>query len=417
MKLFTLYSRINLVTTIAIFVLSAIAFYFLIDYIIIGQVDDDLKIEQREITTYTSEHNQPPEAVRVGDQRIVYTAVDRPYEKTIYETVVLYDSTEKEKGNYRVLAFGVGTTNNQYKVTVTKSLEQTDDLVQSIFYIILCTILLILVATFIINRLVLKKLWRPFYNTLEKLKTFEIGKKSTLKFGPSKIDEFTFMNAVLESTTSKAQHDYLLLKEFTENASHEMQTPLAIIRSKLDLLIQDEQLSADQSKAAQGAYEAIQKLSRMNHSLLLLTKIENNQFLEITYINLQEKIETKAEAFRELWEAKNISIQASLQPAFVQMNNELAEILLNNLLSNATRHNYENGHITITLTNNTLIISNSGPLQSMEEDHLFTRFYKPAQTNESNGLGLSIIKQICEVSNFKIAYQFHRNEHSFTIRW
>jgi signal transduction histidine kinase len=157
------------------------------------------------------------------------------------------------------------------------------------------------------------------------------------------------MNQTLEKTTSQARREYSLLKEFTENASHEMQTPLAIIRSKLDLLIQDENLSEDQSKTMQSAYSAIEKLSRLNQSLLLLAKIENNQFAETTNIDLKQKIEEKLDAFHELWQNQNISVSSSLKDATVDLNSELTEILLNNLLSNATRHNFSNGSIRIIL--------------------------------------------------------------------
>jgi signal transduction histidine kinase len=417
MKLFSKYTRINLVATIIIFLLASGAFYYLISYIVIDQVDDDLKIEQREIETFIKVHNAVPEPVLVRDQKITYTPLQQPYNKIQYTTLPLFDSIENKKKVFRELLFGIYANKTWYQVAVAKSLDDSADLIHSILYITFATILLILLATFIMNRILLKRLWKPFYDTLSAIKNFKVGKKQDGVFQKTEIEEFTLMNKILEKTTTQAQIDYFILKEFTENASHEMQTPLAIIRSKLDLLIQDEYLSEKQSKTVQSAYSAIQKLSRLNQSLLLLTKIENQQFEEITTVNFNKKIEEKVEAFHELWQTENISISVSLKDAFIEMNNQLADILLNNLLSNATHHNFTNGDIDIELNKTQLRVTNSSLNPPLDKFRLFTRFYKNLESTEHNGLGLSIMKQICEVSGFNIDYSFHTNHHSFTIVW
>jgi signal transduction histidine kinase len=300
---------------------------------------------------------------------------------------------------------------------VAKSLEGTDDLIHSILLISFTTILLILIASIIINRILLKKLWKPFYDTLATVKDFKIDNKQSLHFPVTKIDEFDFMNQTLKKTTSRAQQDYLVLREFTENASHEMQTPLSIIRSKLDLLIQGENLSEEQSKTVQTTYQAIEKLSRLNYSLLLLAKIDNNQYAETSSVDLKQKIEEKIDAFNELWQNQNISVSASLAPASVHMNNELADILLNNLLSNATRYNMPGGVIKIELTNKSLAVSNNSLQKELDPLRIYSRFYKQEGDHGQNGLGLSIIKQICDVSGFKIDYLFKDGQHLFTISW
>ncbi len=417
MKLFTKYNRINLIATIIIFLLASVTFYLALRYILIRQVDEDLKIEQREIQTYAEEHGFLPESVPVKDQKITYTPAISPQQKRKFTTIVLYDSAEKEKNSYRVLLFGVKAGGKFYNITVAKSLEGTDDLANSILLISSATILLILVASLVINRVLLKRLWRPFYDTLNTIKNFKLGKKQFLHFPSTRIDEFVFMNQTLEKTTNLAQQDYILLKEFTENASHEIQTPLAIIRSKLDLLIQDEHLSENQSRVVQSAYQAIEKLSRLNYSLLLLAKIENNQYAETSPVNLKQKIEEKINAFHELWQSQNISVSISLVNAIINMNNELADILLNNLLSNATRHNVPGGNIKIEISNKSLCISNSSLQKGLDQRRLYSRFYKQEGVHGQNGLGLSIIKQICDVSGLKIDYSFRHEQHLFVISW
>jgi signal transduction histidine kinase len=225
------------------------------------------------------------------------------------------------------------------------------------------------------------------------------------------------MNQTIQRTTNQAQQEYSLLKEFTENASHEMQTPLAIIRSKLDLLIQDENLSEDQSKTMQSAYSAIERLSRLNQSLLLLAKIENNQYAETSSINLKDKITEKLVAFHELWQNQEISVTTSLEDSKLNLNPELADILLNNLFSNATRHNFSNGFIKVDLKEKELTISNSSTEKELNSKQMFLRFFSQDKKSRYNGLGLSIIKQICDVSGLSIRYLFAGNEHQFVLSW
>ncbi|MFI5187667.1 MAG: sensor histidine kinase [Chitinophagales bacterium] len=417
MKLFVKYNRINLLATIIIFLFASLAFYLALRYILMKQVDEDLRIEQHEIETYVKEHSSLPESIPVKDQKITYTATDEILKRRKFSNIEIYDSIEKEKNPHRVLLFTIKVNDTTYAVTVAKSLERTDVLINSILLISFSTILLILAATFIINRILLKRLWKPFYGALDVLKSFKLDRSQSLNFPSTNIDEFGLMNQTLETTTSQAKKDYLLLKEFTENASHEMQTPLSIIRSKLDLFIQHENLSEDQSRTMQSAYLAVEKLTRLNQSLLLLAKIENNQYAETTTVELKQKLEEKTEAFHELWQNQNITVTTSLQESAVTMNKELADILLNNLLSNATRHNYPGGFIHIELKNDQLKITNSSKQNQLDQQRLFSRFYKETNSREQNGLGLSIIKQICDASGFRIHYSFENGKHSFITTW
>ena len=417
MRIFTTYNRVNILATIIIFLLSSLAFYFAIRYILINQVDDDLKIEQREIETYVREHNTLPESISVNDQKISYALSDKLIEKRKFSTSSSVDATDKEKESFRILQFGITANGKIYTITVAKSLENTDALTTSILLIVSTTILLMLIVSFFINRILLRRLWRPFYQSLDVMKDFRIEKKQPPTFSSTSIDEFVFMNETLQKSATQAQKEYSLLKEFTENASHEMQTPLAIIRSKLDLLIQNENLSEEQSKPIQSAYNAIEKLSKLNQSLLLLAKIENNQFGETVAINMKQRIEEKSEAFSELWQNQQISVSTHLNDVTVTLNSELCEILLNNLLSNATRHNHSNGFIKIILNDKHLEISNSSNGKGLPTDQMFSRFSSPQKENHHSGLGLSIIKQICDASGFQIHYLFTENQHRFIISW
>jgi signal transduction histidine kinase len=416
MKLFTRYNRINLLATVVVFLLSGISFYFLLRYILVDQVDEDLKIEQYEIQTYAGKYHHLPEIITVRDQHISYAAVNKDGGKKIFSTVHLYDGTEKEKDIFRQLVFYIAVSGKWYRVTISKSLEGTDNMIQSIVSITLITILLILVISFLVNRFMLRKLWQPFYDTLDAMRLFEVGKKEQLAFPATTIDEFIVMNDTLRQATLKADQDYQYLKEFTENASHELQTPLAIIQSKLDVLIQDEHLSEPQSRAVQSAYEAIQRLSRLNQGLLLLTKIENGQYAGTVTINISQKITEKIVQFEEMIASKNITITTALEkPVSIKMNPVLADILLNNLFSNAIKYNLQGGMIDIIAEEGVIAISNSGDKTGLDASRLFRRFGKTGQAKDGIGLGLAIVRHAAEVSGFGVRYVYKDQQHHFLL--
>jgi len=410
MKLLTRYNRINLLSTIAIFLLSGIAFFFALHLTLLKQMDEDLRIEQREITNYVALHDTLFTPVEVKDQETIIEKTTEPDEKEKFKTI---RGVHDEK--YRQLSFAIRAGNEWYNVKVRKSLEATEHITRTVFGITFCTILLVLLLTVVINSTILKKLWQPFYTSLDRLQGFKVNNREPLALPASTIDEFTFMNNILERTTSKAIQDYERLKEFTENASHELQTPLAIIRSKLEMMMQGENLTEYQFNALQSASEALDRLARMNQSLLLLTKIENEQFAYKSIIDLTQIVAQKAAQFNEIWQDKSLHISLDVEPVQLHTNKELIELLLNNLFSNATRHNYENGNIHITLRQDRLCIANTGHPATLNRKHLFQRFYNPSNSSTSNGLGLAVIHQICAASGFKVDYDFENGLHVFTI--
>ena len=418
MKLFAKYNRVNVASTVIIFLLGSIAFAILLRYVIINQVDEDLKIEKNEVLTYVHRFNHLPSVIEVNDQYTTYTLIDKPagIEDKIFNKEV-FNRYEHEKELHRTIEFIININNSWYRVSVSKSLEGTDDLIQTIIAITVTIILLILAATFLINRIVLRRLWQPFYSTLQTMQQFSLNSSEKLNFNKTKIDEFSYLNTTLDYALSKAQHDYQTLKEFTENASHELQTPLAVIQSKLDILIQNEKLSETEGNAIQTAYKSLQSLSRLNQSLLLLAKIENKQFSNLSDIHVKKLLEDKISQFCELWKTRHIQTDINLTPATIKGNNHLVEILFNNLLSNATKHNVTNGSIQILLKNSLQVI-NVGNNQPLDENQLYKRFSKQNSAVENHGLGLSIIQQICIASNFTCTYNFIQpNKHSFTINW
>ncbi|MGN6211366.1 type IX secretion system histidine kinase PorY [Parafilimonas sp.] len=417
MKLFTKYNRINVISTVIIFLIGCIAFAVLLRYVVISQIDEDLKIEKNEILTYVARNKHLPGIIEVRDQYTTYEQVASPVfiGKSIY-TKEAYSTAEQEKEIQRIIKFNVNVNGRWFLVSVSKSLAGTDDLIHSIIIITITLILLILITTFFINRFVLRRLWQPFYETLQSMQNFNLSETQAIHFKETAIDEFNYLNKVSANAMTKAQRDYQTLKEFTENASHEMQTPIAVIRSKLDMLIQNENFSEADSKYIQNAYTALQGLSKLSQSLLLLAKIENNQFNEKADFDLKELLESKINQFDELWKGRNIVIDCGISNCMIHGNFYLLDILLNNLLSNATKYNIQQGTILIYLVESRLTITNTGANHALNKDALFKRFAKQNSTSESHGLGLSIIYQICQASGFTCTYNFKEpDQHIFSI--
>lgn len=417
MKLIARFNRINLTATVVILLLSGIAFYFLSNYLIIEQFDQAIQTQRIKVEKFVRVRHQIPDIIPVKDLIITFEK-DTGYRPSEFKTELTDDPLGQDTADFRKLYFSLQLDKQWYRALVARSMESTENLHQKILAITAAGIVLILIASTIINRLVLKNLWQSFYKGLQLMKDYQVGQRKPVDFPDSDIEEFAFMNNVLKAATEQVDRDYQTLKEFSENASHEMQTPLAVLRSKLDLVLQDETVSANHANSLKAMYKAIHKLKNLNRSLLLLTKIGNNQFSDKSNIQLDQLVEEKLEQFQEMAQNKGLNMAIDVNRCQVNMNRELVDNLLDNLLSNAIKHNTEGGSIDIQLSPAMeLIIRNTGKNGALDKAKLFTRFYKSEANNEFTGLGLSIMKQICVMSDCRIDYAYDKGEHVFKVGW
>ena len=413
MKMLTKYSLANLIIMVAIFIVSALLLFRFTQVILIREIDGDLTCVEKKVQQYVKQHNALPEDHPLGEEELRFESTGNQKIMRTRRLTQIISKPENKMHNIMQLDFPLRFQNNWYKVMISKPVEGMHHLSRALITISISTILLIILISVLLNSFFLRRLWRPFYQSMNAMRDFNLVKTRMLDFPKTSTNEFSFMNKSLLFVADKAKQDYLLLKEFTENVSHEIQTPLSIVRSKLDLMIQEESLSQKQSELAKEAYASIKKLSRLNQALLILAKIENQQFTNKEKMNLKEKAEEKIEQFRELWQSNQITIASELNESFCFINPELLDILLNNLFSNASNHNIPNGFIKINLAKNKLTVSNSGSPIPLDKNKLFTRFYKPSINSNNNGLGLSIIKQIAMASGINISYDCDGNTHSF----
>lgn len=325
-------------------------------------------------------------------------------------------SADKKIERYRSLKKVIYIKNEPYLFTIETNIEETEGTIMIIGIITLFFFLLIVTGLFILNRRLSKTIWKPFRNTLDKLKNFNLNTQTKIEFENTDTTEFEELNQSLRKLIAHNVSVYKTQKEFTENASHELQTPLAILKNKLDLLMQNADLTEKQYNIAEDMNKALSRSARINQNLLLLAKIENSQFDHSEVINFDELVKQSIENIEEHLNQKNITLQIeTLQNTMVHGNTSLTEILINNLLLNAIRHTPINGFIFINLNNSVFSVANSG-MQKLDENLLFKRFSKLSSNNSGSGLGLAIIKEISKSQKWEVQYNFVDNNHVFSLK-
>ena len=399
------------------FIVSGFISYFFTRKVLRDEVDESLLRIHSRIADFVNRRQELPTVTTFDDLKLSVEPAQKAMPKPVLESTRVFIPEQDENHRARRLLFTMPVKGRQYLIIVSTPLEGTKTMTKTIFFITTSTIFIIILTLAFLSRYLLNRLWRPFYDSLRLVRDFKVDKPRPLHFPQTQVDEFNDMNDNFRLATVNATNDYRRLKEFTENASHEIQTPLAIIRSKLDLLAQQENLSEYQSDLLEDTFAAVTKLSTLNRSLLLITKIENHQFDAKVQVDLRQKLGHKISQFQELWQNSQIQYNAEINPAEICAHPELIEILLNNVFSNATRHNFPKGSIGILLTPKKLLVSNTGRSKALQKDKLFSRFYKEAVNGEHNGLGLSIIKEICDATGIRPQYQYEEGEHTFVFNW
>lgn len=414
MKLSAHYNRANIITTLLVLIVGAAIYYFAINYIANKQLDQYLLEQTKEANDFIGERHQLPKKNELEDQQTIFAKLPSGEQNTTFFDTLYTDTRTGKIGPGRAELSQVTFNNTNYKTTVIISSATTKYFVQLIMFITLAITAALLVTLFITNRYILKGLWRPFYATLGEIKAFNVADNKNFGTTRGDVDEFNELNEAVQVMSARVKNDFQHLKQFTENASHEMLTPLAVITAKLDMLIQDETLTSTQFEQLTDIYTATGKLSRLNQALVLLVKIENNLINDEETMQLDELIAEKLKHFQELLTSKDIRLTKDLHPQTVTASRYLTDILLNNLLSNAIRHNTDHGNLIILLTHGMLVIQNTGPAQALDPDLVFERFQK-GQKSDGMGLGLAIVKNICNMHGWKVSYDHNNQVHTFQV--
>lgn len=332
--------------------------------------------------------------------------------KDKYQDTLMYTLNEEDMEPFRMLTTVFNKDNKYYEMKVVSSTVEEDDLVRSLLYSLIWLYAAILISFFVINHLLLRRIWTPFYQLLKRLKAFRLDKDKEIETGRTEVKEFQELNVAVQSLVAQSVGTYGSQKQFIENAAHELQTPLAISLNRLELLAENEDLSDQHLEAIGQVIGTLQRLTRLNKSLLLLSKIENKQYGEVSLLSINTLTKTLISEYEDFAALKSVQVHLKEEgPLEAAMNKDLAAILISNLLKNAITHNIAGGTVNLSINSNGLVISNTGRSVALDPEQVFKRFKKDSQAQSSTGLGLAIVKAIIDLYGFDIQYSYTDQHH------
>jgi len=419
-KAFTIYALIILACSIPVY-------YLVVDFIWLDELDEhnhivkerieysfnNAQIEENELNSLLKNWGKLQPSTTLTPSDLSVPKPDSTYTITKQNTYVEHNEIDR----FRVLSSYISINGKLYHLQTETNIEEADETMLAIAIVTLLFFALLVIGFIFLNRRIAKQIWQPFRNTLKKLKSFDLTTQRAISFDKTNIEEFEELNQSLQKLIDKNISVYSQQKTFIENASHELQTPLAVLKSKLDLLLQNKNITSEQAELLTAIDLPLSRITRINKNLLLLAKIENKQFAEVENIELTEVINETLELLSDYTTLKQISADENFsEKLFLSCNKTLLEILVNNLLINAIVHNTEQGKIQISFSNKTLTISNTGKT-ALSNEKLFERFTISSSETANSGLGLAIVKEICNRYNWHIHYTFENNLHSFSVQF
>ncbi len=415
MKLLTKTTLYFVTVSLLVFFAGGAGLYKIMQNLVEHEVDADLYNRIHYLYDNIRQLNSLQNVAFIATEPIDIQKVNKPGPSTFrLKDTVLYNRNIKAYMPYRQLSTTVKSGDNYYRIEIYKSLITSNYLIEKIALIITLMLIFFLALAFFLNRYIFGKVWADFFNTLHIMQDFSLISPHKESFQPSEIIEFNQLNRVLTEMTDKIINDYETVKEFTGNLSHEVQTPLAVIKNKTELLFQ-ESLNEKQYELTGSIYSATNRLSGIVHSLGLIARIDKNQFVDKSAIDVKALIIKQTKNFEALMASRNIILETHFNGTpKVVMDRELAEIFINNLIKNAVRHNIENGFIHIRLSEKELLIENSGTDPQKPTSELFEQFSR-ASDKGFMGIGLAIVKKIIEHYNLQIRYEYRDGIHEITV--
>ncbi|WP_222943826.1 HAMP domain-containing sensor histidine kinase [Pedobacter sp. N36a] len=417
MKLFSSYNRILSVITLTGLLVIGFLFYQMLGQYLNRQIEDHLYEELLEVRDFAHVKNILPSPDGFDDVIVEYKKIKKlEDQRKFFADTNFYNPKKKHQESGRYLMTQMVLNGQPYELKIIASKFERKEQIKSIVLIILLPVVVLLLILWLVNRVLIRKMWIPFRQILTNIKAFNINQEEVFKPIETNIDEFRELNNAVLDVSLKVKSDYKEIKLFTENASHEMMTPLAVINSKLDTMLQSNTLNKEESEILADLYKATSKLTKLNQSLLLLVKIDNNQLQDKEEIDLEALLYERMNYFQDFIQKRNLSVNTEISKLSIYANRSMVEMLMNNLFSNAIRHNYVGGMIKIVLTPCSLQFSNTSTQACLDPVKIFERFYKD-HASEGTGLGLAILKQVCLRQSYLLTYDYQEGQHRFKIEF
>jgi signal transduction histidine kinase len=413
---------IHLLTGIVV-VLSgwAVCFYFAIVDEINDEIDDSLEDYSELIIIRSLAGKELPSSDSGSNNQYFLREVSEAYvrtrERIRYQDTMVYIAEKKETEPARILTTIFRNDAGQYyELSVSTPTIEKQDLRESIFYLLIGLFVILLVTILIINIWVFYRSMKPFYVLLHWLGDYRLGQTHKPLYNPTHTSEFQKLNDTVIRFAQHSEEVFQQQKQFIGNASHEIQTPLAVCRNRLEMLMEDETLTEQQLGEIIKTYETLEYVSKLNKSLLLLSKIDNHQYSETSKVCLNDILHSLIPDFEEVYAFKEVSLSLEENARLcADMNEVLATVLMTNLLKNAFVHNVEDGSIRITINKESICFSNTGTLVALDEKRVFERFYQGNKKEGSTGLGLAIANAVCRQFNLELKYVFKDGMHQFWV--
>ncbi|MBO3272210.1 sensor histidine kinase [Hymenobacter defluvii] len=424
LKLLTRTLRAQLVYAGLVLLAGTFVFYFVLQQLYYADVDEALLLRRDEVVGKLPLVARPADlALWMRLDRDLEIRPLRPGEAAGPARIVpekRYLAAADEWEPYRTLTTTVRYRGRPYRLVLRSSLVESEDLLAAIGLAQAGLLVVLLGGLVLVQQRVARRLWRPFYQTLTQLRRFRLDQRAPIELAASPTVEFVELNAALTELLTQHRRLFHSQKEFTENASHELQTPLAVLHTKLELLAQSPELTEAQAQHLDALVAVTQRLSRLNRSLLLLARLDNQQFAATEAVDLRQVVHSVAGQVQEQAEAAHLTLRVAAAVSVPrQANQTLIEMLVSNLLVNAIRHNVPGGWVQVQLTARQLTVANTGRPAPLPAGREFARFRKDALSAPGGvGLGLAISQQIASTCGLTLAYRFTApNQHCFEVSW
>lgn len=418
--LYRIIIRISLVLTVVLGA-WAVFFYFAIIDEVNDEVDDALEDYSEAIIIRALAGEELPSKDNGSNNQYYLRQVSPEYARgrseISYRDSMIYIVEKEETEPARILTNLFKDENGQYyELTVSTPTIEKDDLKDSILGWVIFLYGILLLTIILICAWVLHKSMKPLYRLLRWLEAYKVGQTNQPLNNPTHITEFRKLNEATIRYSERSERLFEQQKQFIGNASHEMQTPLAICRNRLEMLMEDETLSETQLEELAKTHQTLEHITKLNKTLLLLSKIDNGQFSDVKEINMNEVLRQYVEDYKEVYAYRHIGLEIEEKGTWMlTMNESLSVVLLTNLLKNAYVHNVDGGRIRIEITAKSITFCNAGAQEPLDSRLIFERFYQGNKKEGSTGLGLAIVDSICKLQHIGLSYQFDNGEHHFSI--
>lgn len=416
------YLSISVLVVIALW--STIFYLFMLE-VIHDNIDEELENQKRLIIQELASETivSPDLEFGVNNYKVREISEQQAIKmQNVYKDTMLLmqddDDPEPELEPVRMLTTAFEHKGHYYELSIINSTIEESDLIKNLFYSVVILFILLVVSIVSINKVVIERLWSPLYRFLDQLTKFRLGKSGDKPAMDTNIQEFKDLQLAVSTLIRHNEETYEQQKQFIGNASHELQTPLAIMINKLEMVAETEGLQPEQSNAIAEVLNTAERLVRLNKSLLLLTKIENRQYLNNEDLSLNKLVTHTVDELEEIAAFKNIVIKVHQhQELNLRLDSSLANIIVSNLIRNALFHNKEGGEVNIAITENSLTVANTSVQGALDAEQVFSRFYKSDTSSKGSGLGLAIVQAICNLYGFSISYNYADSQHTFKINF